>query len=96
MTPAPPARPPSVKNGAQPKVRVQEYASLSVRSNPRGMLYLDGTRVGLTPITNRRLTSGTHRLRIDRKGYRTVTETIVVKGTRPIQRRYDLRRQAGR
>jgi serine/threonine protein kinase len=96
VTPAPPAHLPSPKKGGQPKQRVQEYASLSVRSNPRGMLYLDGARIGLTPITNRRLIAGAHRLRIDRKGYRTVTETIVVKGTRPIQRRYDLRRQAGR
>jgi serine/threonine protein kinase len=96
MTPVPPVRPPSVKKSGLPKLRVQGYASLSVRSNPSGVLYLDGARVGSTPITNRRLTQGTHRLRIDRKGYRTVTETIVVKGTRPIQRRYDLRRQAGR
>jgi serine/threonine protein kinase len=96
MTPAPPARLPSAKKQAQPKLQVQEYASLSVRSNPRGVLYLDGTRVGMTPITNRRLTPGAHRLRIDRKGYRTVTETIAVKGTRPIQRHYDLRRQARR
>jgi serine/threonine protein kinase len=96
MTPVPPARLPSVKKRGLPKLRVAEYASLSVRSNPRGMLYLDGARVGLTPITNRRLTPGTYRLRIEKKGYRTVTETIVVKGTRPIQRRYDLRRQAAR
>ena len=96
LTPAAPARPPSAKNQGQPKLRVQEYAGLSVRSNPRGVLYLDGTRVGMTPISNHRLSPGTHRLRIDRKGYRTVTETIVVKGTRPIQRRYDLRRQTGR
>jgi serine/threonine protein kinase len=88
--------PPSVKKSVAPKARVQEYASLSVRSSPSGVLYLDGVRIGLTPITNRRLAPGTHRLRIDRKGYRTVTESIVVKGARPILRRYDLRRQAGR
>jgi hypothetical protein len=60
------------------------------------VLYLDGARVGLTPITNHRLTPGTYRLRVEKKGYRTAAETIVVKGTRPIQRRYDLRRSAGR
>jgi eukaryotic-like serine/threonine-protein kinase len=96
MMPTSPGRLPSAKKSGLPKLRAQEYASLSVRSNPSGVLYIDGARIGLTPITNRRLTPGTHRLRIDRKGYRTVTETIVVKGTRPIQRRYDLRRQAGR
>jgi serine/threonine-protein kinase len=96
MTPAPPVHLPSAKKREPAKPRVQEYAFLSVRSNPPGVLFLDGVRIGLTPITQNRLTPGTHRLRIDRKGYRTVTETIVVKGTRPIQRRYDLRRQAGR
>jgi serine/threonine-protein kinase len=96
MMPVLPARPPLVKRREAPKPRVQEYASLSVRSTPPGVLYLDGARIGLTPVAHRRLTPGTHRLRIDRKGYRTVTETIVVKGTRPIQRRYDLRRQVGR
>jgi serine/threonine protein kinase len=97
------AKPPAVAQSTPrrptspaPKARVQEYASLTVHSRPSGVLYLDGVKIGLTPITNRRLASGTHRLRIDRKGYRTVTETIVVKGTRPIQRRYDLRRQPGR
>jgi hypothetical protein len=74
----------------------RKYAPLSVRSTPRGLLYVDGVRVGLTPITNHRLTTGTHRLRVEQKGYRTLTETIVVKDTRPILRRYDLRRQAGR
>jgi hypothetical protein len=96
MTPVPPARLPSVKKRGVAKMRVAEYASLSVRSNPRGVLYLDGARVGLTPITNHRLTPGTYRLRVEKKGYRTAAETIVVKGTRPIQRRYDLRRSAGR
>jgi eukaryotic-like serine/threonine-protein kinase len=95
ITPAPPPRAPSARKSGLSKARVQEYASLSVRSSPSGMLYLDGARIGLTPVT-RRLTLGTHRLRIDRKGYRTVTEMIVVKSSRPIQRRYDLRRQAGR
>lgn len=78
-----------------PPARLQS-ASLSVRSTPRGVLYVDGVKVGLTPITNHRLSYGTHRLRIEQKGYRTVAETMVVKGTRPIQRRYELRRQAGR
>jgi serine/threonine protein kinase len=91
-----PERRSSVKKPAPAKLRVVQYASLSVRSNPRGVLYVDGLKVGLTPITNHRLTPGTHRLRVEQKGYRTVFETILVKGTRPISRRYDLRRQAGR
>jgi tRNA A-37 threonylcarbamoyl transferase component Bud32 len=96
IAPAPPARLRSGKKAGPAKLRVVEYASLSVRSTPRGVLYVGGVKVGLTPITNHRLTPGTYRLRVEQKGYRTVAETIVVKGTRPIHRRYDLRRQAGR
>jgi serine/threonine protein kinase len=74
----------------------RKHASLSVHSTPRAVLYVDGIKIGLTPVTNHRLTPGTYRLRIGQKGYRTVTEKIVVKGTRPITRRYELRRQPGR
>ncbi len=69
------------------------YALLKVDSDPWAALYVDGVRVGLTPITNHRLPLGTHRLRIEQKGYQTVTETIVVKSTGPVTRRYNLRRQ---
>jgi serine/threonine protein kinase len=92
----PPARPRSMTKGGLAKLKAVEYASLSVRSTPRGVLYVDGAKVGVTPITNHRLTPGTYRLRVEQKGYRTAAETIVVKGTRPIHRRYDLRRKAGR
>jgi serine/threonine protein kinase len=93
--PTSPARLRSMKPGPA-KLRTAEYAMLSVRSAPRGVLYVDGVKVGLTPITNHRLTRGTYRLRVEQKGYRTVAETIVVKGARPINRRYDLQRQVGR
>jgi serine/threonine protein kinase len=69
---------------------------LTVRSNPRGVLYVDGVKVGRTPITNHKLVPGTYRLRLEQKGYRTVSETIVVKGPRPVHRYYELRRQPGR
>jgi serine/threonine protein kinase len=96
MAPLPPAGLESIKKRGSTKPRAVEYASLTVRSTPRGVLYVDGIKVGLTPISHHRLAPGTHRLRIERKGHRTVAETIVVKGTRPINRRYDLRRRAGR
>jgi PEGA domain len=96
MAPVQPERPQSVKKRGPAKLRVAEYAPLSVRSAPRGMLYVDGVKAGLTPITKHRLAPGTYRLRIEQNGYRTVSETIVVKGSRPINRRYVLRRQPGR
>ena len=88
-------RPPPRRAVAPVSPARKEYATLSVRSSPRSVLYVNGVKVGLTPITNHRLGTGTHRLRIVQKGYRTVSETIVVKGSRPISRRYDLRRAGG-
>ncbi len=67
-------------------------APLSVSSEPAGVVYVDGVQIGRTPVTNHRLAPGTHRLRIERTGYIPMGETIVVNGTAPIARRYDLRR----
>jgi hypothetical protein len=39
------------------------------------------------------LTPGTYRLRLAQKGYRTVAETIVIKGNRSVSRHYELRRR---
>jgi hypothetical protein len=87
------ARPQASKTRGAGKLRIAQTAPLSVRSNPRAVLYLDGVRIGLTPIAGHRLEPGTHRLRLEQKGYRPVSETLVVKGGRAITRRYDLRRQ---
>jgi tRNA A-37 threonylcarbamoyl transferase component Bud32 len=89
-----PVAPVSAAKRRQPaKLKSVQDALLKVDSDPRGVLYLDGVRVGLTPVTNQRLSLGTHRLRVELKGYQTLTETIVVRGTKPITRRYDLRRR---
>jgi serine/threonine protein kinase len=88
--------PTPAKRRESTRLKPLQDAPLRVQSEPRGVLYLDGVRVGLTPITNQRLSAGTHRLRVEQKGYRTVTETIVVKGTAPVTRRYQLRRGQGR
>jgi tRNA A-37 threonylcarbamoyl transferase component Bud32 len=78
------------------KLRTAQDARLRVDSDPRAVLYVDGVRVGLTPVSNHRLPPGTHRLRLEQKGYQTLTETIVVKGAGAVTRRYDLRRRQGR
>ena len=84
-----PSAPPAVAQ------KVIQRATLSVRSIPSGALYIDGVRVGRTPHS-RRLTPGTYRLRLEQKGYRTVAETVVIKGTRPVSRQYELRLQRRR
>ena len=75
------------------KARAVQYGALSVRSAPSAVLYLDGVRLGSTPISNYRAAAGTYRLRLEQKGYRSVTETIVIKGSRSVSRRYQLRRR---
>jgi hypothetical protein len=85
-----------VKKSGPAKLRAVDYSFLSVRSSPRALLYIDGSKVGLTPITNHRLKAGTYRLRVEQKGYQKVAETIVIKSSRPVNRRYELRRQSGR
>ena len=92
-TPVAPASPSSiVKTRATGKLKPLQYAPLKVSSVPRASLYVDGVKVGLTPISNHRLQFGTHRLRIEQKGYKAVTETIVVRGTGAVTRRYNLQR----
>jgi tRNA A-37 threonylcarbamoyl transferase component Bud32 len=94
--PVAPVRTAPQKGRASVKLKPVQYALLKVDSDPWGVLYVDGARIGLTPVTNHRLSLGTHRLRIEQKGYQTLTETIVVKGTGPVTRRYDLRRRPAR
>ena len=72
---------------------VKHVARLSVASEPRATLYLDGAEVGETPLADLPLTVGhTYLLRIQRDGYRTHRETITVRGTAPLRRRYVLKR----
>jgi hypothetical protein len=87
----------ATRQSAPPAVgqKVIQRATLSVRSTPSGALYLDGVRVGRTPVS-RRLTPGTYRLRLEQKGYRTVAETIVIKGARSVSRQYEMRPQRRR
>jgi serine/threonine protein kinase len=75
--------------------KVIQRATLTVRSTPSGVLYIDGVKMGRTPII-RRLTPGTYRLRLEQKGYRPVAETIVIKANRSVSRQYDMRSQRRR
>ena len=68
------------------------YARLNLTSKPTAVVYLNGVRIGPTPISNRRLPLGTHRLRIEQAGYRPISEKLVVKSNKPVVRRYDLKR----
>ncbi len=69
----------------------QRFAPLTVASEPYGTLYVDGVEVGDTPIANYQLPVGRRvELRVERDGYRTRRESIMVSGPNPIRRRYIL------
>jgi serine/threonine protein kinase len=63
---------------------------LTVESEPWAMLYLDNVEQGATPITGIQVVPGRHSLRLEQEGYLTKTETIVVTGSGPIKRKYNL------
>jgi tRNA A-37 threonylcarbamoyl transferase component Bud32 len=77
-------------------LRAVRYARLTVSSDPRAMVYVDGVAIGRTPILNHQLRTGVHQLRIQQTGYRTQSEKIDVKSTTPVSRKYKLRALTGR
>ncbi|MGZ8398530.1 MAG: protein kinase domain-containing protein [Gemmatimonadales bacterium] len=93
--PEPPVPPPAesvvaVTVTATPKPARIENGSLTVASEPWGILYLDDEEIGPTPVADHPVRPGKHRLRIEQEGYRTKLETIVVTGPTPIRREYNL------
>ncbi|HWN17966.1 MAG TPA: protein kinase [Gemmatimonadales bacterium] len=75
---------------AKPKRAKVDTVSLTVTSEPWGILYLDDVEIGPTPVADYPVLSGRHRLRIEQEGYRTRSETIVVTGPAPIRREFSL------
>jgi serine/threonine protein kinase len=79
------------------KETARRSTTLSVTSNPRATVFIDGARVGETPIKGRALTVGrSYQIRVERKGYRTKRETITPTGTRPLRRSYVLKKEGRR
>jgi hypothetical protein len=71
--------------------------TLSITSTPRATVYIDGTRVGETPVAGRTMTVGrTYQIRVEKKGYRTKRESITPSGTKAIRRSYTLQREGRR
>ena len=94
--PAPAAKPTTAAKTAPPAKTTHRAAprrttTLSVTSSPRATLYVDGRRIGQTPISGHSLTVGrTYQLRLERKGYRTKRETIAPTEARAVRRSYVL------
>jgi PEGA domain/Protein kinase domain len=80
--PAPPLRPPtrlSAPSWSPPPAPVKSHAEpalLSVNAIPWGSVYVDGRPIGNTPQLDVALPPGTHRLRVEREGFRPYERTI--------------------
>ncbi|MDQ3950092.1 MAG: protein kinase, partial [Gemmatimonadota bacterium] len=91
------AKPAAVVPQGRPKETRRRSITLGVTSTPRATVFIDGARVGETPITGRALTVGrSYQIRVERKGYRTKRETITAAGTRPLRRSYVLQKESRR
>jgi hypothetical protein len=68
-----------------------QVARLTVASEPYGTLFIDGVEVGDTPIANYSLPVGRRvELRVERDGFKTKRESIMISGPNPVRRRYIL------
>ena len=55
------------------------YALLEVSSNPlRAVVYIDGIRVGETPLMKSDVLVGSHRVKFEKEGYGSVEQTVVL------------------
>jgi serine/threonine-protein kinase len=84
-------RPTQERKAGSATLRAVRSARLSVTSEPRATVYVDGVAIGRTPIVNHQLRTGVRQLRISQSGYRPQAEKLDVKGTTPITRKYKLR-----
>jgi len=55
-----------------------------------GEVYIDNLDVGQTPLINYKVTAGRHTIRVERVGYKTVTETVQVDPNATVRKSYPL------
>jgi len=79
---APPPAPPPPAAAAQ--------GSITVAADPYGEVYVDGADVGQTPLVDYAVSVGRHTIRVERAGYKTVTEAVQVSANNPVRKRYTL------
>jgi hypothetical protein len=65
--------------------------SVTIASEPQNAeVYIDGVDVGQTPVIEYSLSAGRHTIRVERAGYKTQTETVMVSANTPVRRRFTL------
>jgi predicted Ser/Thr protein kinase len=81
---ASPVTPPGTAPSAAPQ------GFLTVAADPFGEVYIDGVDRGPTPLIGFAVPPGRHAVRIERVGYKTVTETVDVDAGNTVVRRHSL------
>ena len=63
---------------------------ITVGADPFGTVYIDGVQIGPTPVLRYSVTPGRHTVRVERPGYRTITEAVQVDAGNQVTKRYTL------
>jgi eukaryotic-like serine/threonine-protein kinase len=63
---------------------------LTIAADPFGEVFIDGVNVGQTPVVEYAVKPGRHTIRIERPGFKTVTETVQVEANNTVRKRYIL------
>ena len=93
------APPPAARQRPRPTGRAVQRApapvaeaqgSLTVAADPFGEVYVDGVDAGQTPLIEYGVKPGRHTIRIERPGFKTVTEAVQVDANNTVRKRYTL------
>jgi predicted Ser/Thr protein kinase len=79
---------------AAPAAVKRQTIKVSITATPTATVYIDGRRIGVTPIVDHNMTgTSDHLVRLERKGYRTIRDTIRMTAAPNLRRSYMLRRE---
>jgi serine/threonine-protein kinase len=90
-----PSPPPTSRRAERAKPRSAASAPeaqgfLTIAADPFGEVYIDRVDAGQTPLVEYVVKPGRHTVRIDRPGFKTVTETVQVDAGNTVRKRYTL------
>jgi hypothetical protein len=90
-----PSPPPTSRRAERAKPRSAAPAPeaqgfLTIAADPFGEVYIDRVDAGQTPLVEYVVKPGRHTVRIDRPGFKTVTETVQVDAGNTVRKRYTL------
>jgi hypothetical protein len=81
-------RSPPRREPAPPPPEPQGF--LTIAADPFAEVYIDGADAGQTPLVEYAVKPGRHAIRVERPGFRTVTETVQVAPGDVVRKRYTL------